>query len=465
MPTKSRPLSLTLRVTALIGMATTLVFLAFGWMIERAIERHFAEQDADELSVVANAVQQTLSSLPETSRTSRADILSKAVSGHHGVFFYVANAAGQTLYASTGPNLADIANKISATPDINIKTLHEWQEPPNSYRGSVVKIKAGEEFTVVVATAMNFHLQFLQQFRHTLWLTTLVACVMSILAAWLAVHQGHAPLREISDQIRSIHSAQLHQRLPLQHVPHELLVLANAFNAMLDSIQDSFQRLSNFSADIAHELRTPVTNLTTQTQVALTRARSMEEYREILYSNLEEFERMSKMISDMLFLAQTDHKLLKPELSEVNIAAELQALFEYFEVWAEDRSIVLTWSGDSPVVPGDRLMLRRALSNLLGNAIRHTPQGQTVNVTLSEQHDSAVIRISNPTDEISPEHIPRLFDRFYRVDPSRQHKGDGAGLGLAIVKSIVDAHGGIITVAVKNSIITFEIILPAHHKF
>lgn len=460
MPNKShRPVSLTLRVTALIGVATTLVLLAFGWMIERAIERHFAEQDADELQVVADAVRQALVSFSESPQSTLTDTLAKAVSGHHGIFFYVADATGQALYTSAGPNLAAIAQQVSATPRIEMETMHVWQEPPNTYRGSVLKIKVDRDYTVAVATIMNFHLHFLQQFRHSLWLTTFAASVISILAAWLAVHQGHAPLREISNRIRSIHSDQLHQRLPLHEVPHELHDLAKAFNAMLGSIEDSFQRLSNFSADIAHELRTPITNLTTQTQVALTRARSVEEYREILYSNLEEFERMSKMIGDMLFLAQTDNKLLKPELSDVDMAAEVQALFEYFEAWAEERGVALSWSGESPVVQGDRLMLRRALSNLLSNAIRHTPQGNTVTVTLLTEPGQVLIRITNPTSEISATHLPKLFDRFYRVDPSRQRRNDGAGLGLAIVKSIIEAHGGTISVSLENGSILFQIAL------
>jgi two-component system heavy metal sensor histidine kinase CusS len=455
-----RPVSLTLRITAFVGTATTLVFLAFGWMIERSIENHFAEQDADELQVVADAVQRALISFSQSPRTTLPDNLAKAISGHHGIFFYVADVTGQTLYTSAGPNLAVLAKRVAATNRIDMASLHVWQEPPNTYRGSVLKIKVDRDYTVAVATIMNFHLHFLQQFRHSLWLTTFAASVISILAAWLAVHQGHAPLREISNRIRSIHSDQLHQRLPLQHVPHELLILAKAFNAMLDSIEDSFQRLSNFSADIAHELRTPVTNLTTQTQVALSKARSTEEYREILYSNLEEFERMSKMISDMLFLAQTDNKLLKPEWVKINLAAEVQALFDYFEAWAEERGVVLIWQGDSPVVEGDRLMLRRALSNLFSNAIRHTPQGQAVTVTLMEEPYRAVIRVTNPGIDIPGEHLSKLFDRFYRIDPSRQRKGDGAGLGLAIVKSIVDAHVGTITVTAENGRITFQISLP-----
>ncbi|HEX5637304.1 MAG TPA: heavy metal sensor histidine kinase, partial [Gammaproteobacteria bacterium] len=359
-----RPISLTLRITAFVGTATTLVFLAFGWMIESSIENHFAEQDVDELRVVATSVQQSLSGIPTATDSTLVNRLGKAVSGHHGVYFYVADNNKKPLFATPGPDLAYIAQTVAAAEQIDINLLHTWQEQDDTYRGAVLKIGPDASFTVVVATAMNFHLQYLQVFRGTLWVTTLLACIISILVAWLAVHQGHAPLRDISDKMRSISPDQLNVRLATEWVPNELLALGNAFNDMLARIENSFEHLSNFSADIAHELRTPVTNLTTQTQVALSQARSIDEYREILYSNLEEFERMAKMISDMLFLAKTDNKLLKPEQDEINLAREVSALFEYFEAWVEDRGVTLKQGGHALTVHGDRLMLRRAISNL-----------------------------------------------------------------------------------------------------
>lgn len=455
-----RPVSLTLRITAFVGTATTLVFLAFGWMIERSIENHFAEQDADELRVVATSVKQSLSGIPPASDSTLVSRLGKAVSGHHGIYFYVADRNQKPLYATPGPDLAFIAETVAATQQIDINLLHTWREQENTYRGAVLKIGPDANYTVVVATVMNFHLHYLQVFRSTLWVTTLLACVISILVAWLAVHQGHAPLREISARIRSINPDQLNVRLATELVPNELLTLGNSFNDMLARIENSFEHLSNFSADIAHELRTPVTNLTTQTQVALSRARSIEEYREILYSNLEEFERMAKMISDMLFLAKTDNKLLKPEQDEINLVAEVSALFEYFEAWAEDRGVILKQTGHALTAHGDKLMLRRAISNLLGNAIRHTASGNTVTVTLTEEADYAIIRVTNPGSDIPDAHIPKLFNRFYRIDPSRQQSGDGAGLGLAIVKSIIDAHNGYVSVISANGETTFTISLP-----
>jgi two-component system heavy metal sensor histidine kinase CusS len=229
---------------------------------------------------------------------------------------------------------------------------------------------------------------------------------------------------------------------------------------MLARLDDSFRRLSAFSSDIAHELRTPISNLMTQTQVALSSARGNDEYKEVLYSSLEEYERIAQMVGDMLYLAQADNGLLKPGLEEVNLANETQDLFDYFEAWAEERGVSLAQTG-SATVPGDRLMLRRALSNLISNAIQHTSPGKTVQISLVRHGGQATVSVENPGMDIPVEHLPRLFDRFYRVDPSRQRKGDGVGLGLSIVKSIVDAHGGSITVMSADQTTRFQLTLPA----
>ena len=287
-----------------------------------------------------------------------------------------------------------------------------------------------------------------------------VAGLLAVLASWLAVYRGHAPLRTMSDRIRGISVDRLHLRLDPQSVPRELFGLASSFNAMLERIEQDFQRLSHFSADIAHELRTPITNLTTQTQVLLSQSRDVDDYREVLYSNLEEYERMGKMIGDMLYLAQTDNHLIKPELAEVDLVAEVDLLFDYFEAWAEERQIQLKREGQLLGVRGDRGMLRRAISNLLSNAIRYTHLGGEITVTQRQNHDAVSITVSNSGETIAAEHLPHLFDRFYRADPSRHRNGDGAGLGLSIVKAIVEAHGGMISVQSSGGRTAFEIRLP-----
>jgi two-component system heavy metal sensor histidine kinase CusS len=453
-----RPLSLALRITAVVGVALSVVFVTFTVQIARSIEQHFVEMDLGELNAVAESLATALG--PEPSAENQQALrgrLARAVAGHHGVYFSVHDAGGATLFGTTPAGLYDAARSTPASAQLDKKALRVWAVQDRSFRGAVLHMR-GE--TVLVAVAIDAHLSYLAQLRRGLWWGTVVACAISVLAAWLAVRWGHAPLRTISTTVRSITSEQLHVRLKPAEVPIELDPLVTSFNAMLDQLQASFKRLTHFTADIAHELRTPVTNLTTQTQVALAKVRQPEAYREVLYSSLEELDRMGKMIGDMLFLAQADHHLSKPDMAEVDLVSEVRTLFDYFEAWAEDVEVALELKGSAPLVHGDRLMLRRALSNLISNALRYTPKGQALTVRLTHQEDWVEIAVENPGPDIPAEHLPRLFDRFYRVDPARQHKGEGAGLGLAIVKSIVEAHGGSVRAHNAVGVICFVIRLP-----
>lgn len=463
---RHRPASLAWRVTSFVGIATTLVFIAYGWIVIRSLERHFSEQDAGELGVVVEAVQKALDNVPaEASDTARSGRLATAISGHHGIYFHVINASGQRIYATRGPDFSKLAATAPVMSKINLDGLQTWRDNDKHFRGGVVKLNSADvgssrEYRMIVAIGMDEHIGYLHDFEKSMWMATIVVSAIALLAAWLAVQQGHAPLRNISARIRGITSSQLHVRLMPVDVPIELTDLVESFNVMLGRIGDSFQQLSNFSADIAHELRTPVTNLITQTQVALNQPRPIDEYREVLYSNLEEFERMSKMIDDMLFLAKTENDLGNLALVEVDLAAEVRALFDYFEAWAEDGGVSLKLEGSAAPIRGDQPMLRRALSNLLSNAIRHTASGGCVVVRLETRDRMVSVCIENPGVEIGAEHLPRLFDRFHRVDPSRQRKGDGAGLGLAIVKSIAEAHHGSIRADSSNGTNRFELLLP-----
>jgi two-component system heavy metal sensor histidine kinase CusS len=318
----------------------------------------------------------------------------------------------------------------------------------------------GRPYTVAVALDIEHHALFMNTFRSVLGIAIALAALATAGLGWMATRWGLSPLRRVTHMVAGISAERLADRLLASGLPTELKPLAAAFNAMLARLDDSFRRLSEFSSDIAHELRTPISNLMTQTQVALSSARDSNEYKEVLYSSLEEYERMAQMVGDMLYLAQADNGLLTPGQQSVNLGDETHGLFDYFEAWAEERGVSLALTG-SVTIPGDKLMLRRALSNLISNAIRHTPHGQTVQVSLTTHGDKAIVAVENPGPEIPAEHLPRLFDRFYRVDPSRQRKGDGAGLGLAIVKSIVDAHGGSIKVASVNQATRFQLTLPA----
>ncbi|MYN13076.1 heavy metal sensor histidine kinase [Pusillimonas sp. TS35] len=463
-----RPASLAVRLTVSIGAVITVVLLAFGWLIQRSINNHFIKQDVDELNAVVQAVAHALAVAPPNEpEAALSRRLAGAVSGHHNALFRLATDTGEALYATPGVDLEPLARSAPVTAHITTGTVRIWRNAGQTYRGAVTAVpvgppSSGHTYIITVVTGIDFHLHYLDSFRAYLWITTMVACLIAIAATWLAVYRGHAPIRRISREMRRIGSSRLYIRLRPAEVPAELAELANSFNGMLDRLENVFQRLSAFSGDIAHELRTPITNLKTQTEVALSQARTVEHYREILYSNLEEYERMAKMVGDMLFLAEADNNLLKPELATIDLADEVRALFDYFDAWAEERGVHLALSGASVQIEGDRLMMRRALGNLLSNAVRHTPRGESVAVTLRALDDNHVgITVTNPGAGIAPEHLPHIFERFYRPDASRQRGGEGAGLGLAIVKSIIEAHAGTISASSDPIRTCFTIRLPA----
>ncbi len=293
-----------------------------------------------------------------------------------------------------------------------------------------------------------------------LWIAVGAASILTSLLGWVAARRGLAPLKEMRKRAADITANRLDQRLSVDAIPVELAEVAETLNGMLARLQGSFHRLSDFSSDLAHELRTPVSNLLTQTQVILSKPRSIEEYRDVLASNAEELERLSRTVADMLFLAKAENNLLVPRQEQVDLAQEVHGLLDFYEVVLEEREISATGQGRA-LISGDKLMLRRAISNLLSNAIRHTPSHGKIFVDISEPDDTQVLlRVANTGETIAAEHLPRLFDRFYRVDMSRQHDGDGAGLGLPIVKSIVEAHGGNISVSSSNGQTAFQLYLP-----
>ncbi len=451
-----RPQSLTLRVTVLVGLATSVLFLLFTWSVERSIEAHFARMDLHAITSAWRSVDAAVRQ-GGADDAAAATAVRRAMAGNHAVAFLVRTPAGGVLAQTTPPALAPLLALIPAGDAPRLDTLRIVLASGHAWRVAVARAGA---YRVALAMNVDFHLQYLEDLQNALWGATLLASLVTVMVAWLAVKQGHTPLRRISARMRELSAERLSTRLDPDRVPVELRELVAAFNAMLDRIEAAFERLRAVTGDIAHELRTPITNLTTQTQVALSQARDADAYREVLYSNLEEFERLSAMIGDMLFLAQSDQGHAHLHREPVDLRVQAQELTEFFEALADERGVRLRVSGSAPSVCADRSMLRRALSNLLSNAIRHTPDGAAVEIQLSADAGFACVEVRNAGPTIAAEHLAHLFERFYRVDPSRQRGAEGAGLGLAIVKSIVEMHGGEVGVHSAGGVTGFTLRIP-----
>jgi two-component system heavy metal sensor histidine kinase CusS len=289
----------------------------------------------------------------------------------------------------------------------------------------------------------------------------LISALVSAGLGWLIARSALRPLREVTGVATSISATSLKARISLAAVPLELRQLVSSFNAMLARLDDGFMRLSNFSADIAHELRTPLSNLLMQTEVVLSKPRSSETYQDTLYANLDDLKHMARMIDDMLFLAKADNGLIMPEHQPVALHEVVQQLFEYYRLLADERGIQLQLQG-SGRIRGDVQMLHRVIANLLSNALRYTSQGQCITVSIGQSGQFTELSVSNPGPSIAAEHLEQLFDRFYRADPARREGSNhNAGLGLAIARSIVTAHQGQISCTSEAGVTTFHLLFPA----
>lgn len=459
-----RSRSLTLRLTFWFALLSALALSLLGWYVMHSQEHHFEEQDqvmlSGKMKQVRHIFEKALATPGGEAFTSRLD---DALIGYSNLVIAVIGPDWRWVRAQTGlappPKLlehftasgSEYLVKWTADNGLVWRGISETHIP----HGSI-----GSPYTVVIATEISDHEQFMRSFRKSLWVFIALASIATGLFGWLVVCWGLMPLQSIKRKAEDITATRLHARLPAETMPLELSDLTGTLNDMLSRLEESFQRLSDFSSDLAHELRTPVSNLLTQTQVTLSKTRTADDYRNILASNEEEFERLSRMISDMLFLAKADNQQIIPEREPLELSDEVAELLEFYDALAEEKEIQLSAEGDGAVL-GDRLMLRRAISNLLSNAFSYTPAGGSVTIRIGKQEDGSVsLSVENTGPGIPAEHLPRLFNRFYRVDSTHHRNTEGSGLGLAITCSILNAHDGDITVSSADGITRFSLLLP-----
>ncbi len=320
----------------------------------------------------------------------------------------------------------------------------------------------GPMVQILVARLYQERAALLADYRQRIWASALISALAAAALAAGLLWQGLAPLRRLAQQAGQITAQRLSTRLPEAEAPPEMRGLIAAFNAMLLRLEHGFAQVNQFAADLAHELRTPVGNLLGQSQVMLARPRSAEDYQALLGSNIEELERLNRMIDSMLFLARAEHSAVALQRQAMDPAEELARQADYFQDLAEERGLRLVTAviGSEPL-QADTMLLRRALANLLANALQHAEPGSEIRLAARRRPDAWELSVDNSGEPLPAELLERLFERFYRADPARADSARSSGLGLAIVRSIMTLHGGSATVVQPAAgDISFRLLFP-----
>jgi two-component system, OmpR family, heavy metal sensor histidine kinase CusS len=378
---------------------------------------------------------------------------------HPGVYLSVCDARDDALVTDIGPRLP-IAQLMRAA--------HRDAQPFQCEPGEVgdarciagrAQLASGETVQVAVVRAAKERHALLASYYKTIFAAAGLGALFVGLLGHLVVRRAMRPVEGLGRQIARIEAHRLDERLDLRDGPHELHEIATAVNRMLDRLERAFSRLSRFSAEIAHDMRTPLANMINASQVTLGRRRSADEYEALIGSNLEECERLQRMTENMLFLARTDNATQALHAVALDAGAELRRFAAYFHDMADEGGLAIVAQGEAPL-HADPLLFRRALNNLVANALQHAAPGSTIELRASARGAGVDISVANTGATIAPEHRDRIFERFYRVDASRHGAAQNAGLGLAIVASIMTLHRGGVAVQSADGRTVFTLHFP-----
>lgn len=387
------------------------------------------------------------------------------VAGHDGLYLLLKAADGSTLMDNYAGWSSLPALPVTPAQDVPSKSsVGRWAIEPGLTARAVsawgyTRARDQEPVQITLAHTTSATNAILSSYRIKVLVAAMSGALLAGMLGYILVRRGLRSLNLVARQAQSITAERLDTRLDAAQAPQELQALVQSFNAMLDRLHASFRRLSQFSADLAHDFRTPINNLMVQTQVALSKSRPAEEYEALLESNVEEYERLARMVDGMLFLARVDHAQVTLDKKLLDTGIELRRIADYFEGVAEEAGVRLTVKANELVL-ADATLFQRAVNNLVVNAIRHTPKGESIQLMASDRQHVTEIVVMNPGRPIDKTHIPKLFDRFYRADRARSDSASSAGLGLAIVESIVTLHGGWAEVKSANGVTAFYLFFP-----
>ncbi|KWF26125.1 heavy metal sensor histidine kinase [Burkholderia pseudomultivorans] len=467
----TRGRSLTATLTLAFGATTLAVFALVGAYVYTGLERQVDTQDDLDIVLAARHTRRLAGELDSLDAVrTHADRLTSQVLGNEALSLTVVDAQGRVLVrhnverteledapgadAPTSAALSDAdanvfppqVTPVPASERITVGRIATWTADRGMpVRGVVTDavLRDHTQIRIAIARNMDDRVRLLDGYRDKLKLAGGLGALLAMLLGYWLIRSTLAPLREIVANTGRITVDRLDLRLDASRAPRELRALVDAQNAMLGRLQQAFGHLKQFSADLAHDLRTPLNNMRGATEVALARPRSPDEYQLLLESNLEEYDRLARMIDNVLFLARAEHPGFVTRQRAFDVHRELERIAGYFEGLADEAGSTLRVVGHGELT-ADLELFRRAVSNLLANALRYTPAGGVITMRVDETADALRVVVENPGEPIDPALLPRIFDRFVRGDPARSGGAPGgtAGLGLAIVRSVMELHGG-----------------------
>lgn len=429
-----------------------------------ALSQQLDARSAEELKGKRDLLLHVLSEMPSPEAIlQNKHRLGDLLIGHDDLHLALVDPVSGQMVASFSEAAEQSVSVLDAGPVIN-SSIHAWKAPNgkrlDSIRG-VSSVFNEKPVRYYLSLDRRHDSRLLDGFISTTLVAWPVLLLIVALGAWLIARTSLAPLRRFHRLAASIGTQSLSSRVSFFGLPAELYELAEEFNRMLERIDNGYKRLQEFSGELAHEMRTPVATLLGRTQVALTQTRTVADLREVLEGNVEELERLSRLISDMLFIASADHNENLLNREPVELAREAQQVADYLSLIAEERGITVEITG-AATVTGDRLLVQRAITNLMSNAIRHARANSRVKLLIATQGKTTTLAVTNEGEGIAPLHLERIFDRFYRIDSARARLDGGAGLGLAIVRSIMAAHGGQVSAqSLMGRQTTFKLSFPA----
>jgi two-component system heavy metal sensor histidine kinase CusS len=438
--------SIAARLAVTFGGVALIVFSLSGFALYHALATTLERQQEDDLRGKLEVVKQLIADVPTVERWDELRRMLTTITTTDGnTRFWIACENSALAFGDQFP----VGGSRRQDGYVRSLKVADARHPMKTLGRTLRPLPDYPEIHLMVGVSTAPAKRTLHAFAFALIAISLTGiAVVSGIGYWLA-RFGLRPLARLSAGAQSLSPRNLSQRLVLSPPVNELTQLETAY-----------AQLEGFSADVAHELRTPLANIIGMTQVALTRERSPAELKETLQSNLEEMERLRVIINDMLFLARADRGETATCLTAASLAGEVLKTIDFLEPLMEEKALSVGTAGDAAVAV-DKSLFRRAMNNLLHNAIQHSPAGAQLRVDIRRQTDSVEVAVSNPGDAIPAEHLGRLFDRFYRVDPSRSLSTDNHGLGLAIVKAIATMHGGTVFASSRAGVNTIGLTLPA----